>query len=231
MAIFNACTKDDTTLTEESVTQYVDEAIYSVQERSGTGRLGCFELVFPITLQLPDSTTVTVNSYEEMQTILHQYFTNNGSGGNQGGGHHGNHHGGQHGLDSAQIHVQLVFPISVINQDGEIITVANQQELHDLRATCEGSFDHHNPQGHCQNALSCFGIVFPVTIAFPDGTTAEATSREAMHDLIHQWREANPGVQGHPEMVFPITVQMTADSSLVTVNSRQELRDLKESCE
>jgi hypothetical protein len=49
--------------------------------------------------------------------------------------------------------------------------------------------------------------------------------------LIHSWRENNPGVTGRPQIVFPITVQMTADSTLVTVNSKEELHQLKEDCE
>ena len=220
-ALVYACHKSDDTATT-SASDAIDQELYAAQERGALGRFGCYELVFPVSIVLPDSSTVAVNSYEEIIDTLRAYFQENGTGGS-GHGHHG-HHGFRPSLS-------FVFPISVVSQDGEVITVNNEEELRALRAECEGSFGHHGPAGHCQQGLSCFEIVFPVTIEFPDSTTATAADRAALHTLIHDWRAANPGVQGRPHLVFPITVQMTADSSLVTVNSRDELRALKESCE
>jgi hypothetical protein len=212
MALVVACNKSDDTTTA-AVEDAVDQALYSAQERGGIGKYGCYELVFPVTITLPDSTTAAVNSYEEIKETLRAYYQANGTG-----GHHG------------RPHLAFVFPISVISQDGEVITVNNTAELLELRAACGGTFGHHGHQGHGQH-LSCFEIVFPVTVAFPDSTTATANSRQEFHQLVKEWRQNNPGVQGRPKMVFPITVLMTEDSTTVTVNSREELHDLKESCE
>lgn len=219
VAIVFACNKNDDVFatTEEAV----DQALYSAQERGGIGRLGCYELVFPVSIVLPDSSTVEVNSYEEIIDALRAYFLANGTG--PGNGHH---HGGGN-----RPHLSFVFPLSVVSTDGEVITVASDTELRALRAECAGSFGHHGPGGHCNNGLSCFEIVFPITIAFPDSTTATATDRQSLHLLIRTWRQENPGVTGRPQIVFPITVQMTEDSTQVTVNSREELRALKEGCE
>ncbi|MBL7827886.1 MAG: hypothetical protein JNJ57_14750 [Saprospiraceae bacterium] len=211
LSVIAACNKDNTA----SVDETIDEVLYNVQERGGMGRYGCYELVFPVTIQLPDSSTAEVNSYEELKQTLRNYFQNNGTG---------NHHG-------HRPNINFVYPISVVNEDGEIISVANQDELLELRRACAGTFGNHGPGGHGNHGLSCFEIVFPITIEFPDGTTAEATDRQSLHQLIREWRQNNPGVQGRPKMVFPITVKMTDDGSLVTVNSREELRELKENCE
>lgn len=212
LTIFVACDKSNDLSTEE----LVDQALYSAQERGGMGRFGCYELVFPVTIVLPDSTTAEVNSYEEMKQALRTYFQANG-----GGGHHGN-----------RPHISFQFPISVVSQDGEIITVNSQDELRALREECGGgTFGNHGPQGHGQHGLSCFEIVFPITVLFPDGTTAEAADRQALHLLIRTWRQNNPGATGRPQISFPITVKMDDDGSLVTVNSREELRQLKEDCE
>lgn len=144
-----------------------------------------------------------------MKQALRNYFQANGGGGQQG------HHGGP------RPHLGFVFPISVLSQDGEIITVNNVDELRALREECGGgTFGHHGHQGHGQHGLTCFEIVFPITIEFPDGTTAEAADRQALHQLIRTWKQNNPGVQGRPKMVFPITVKMDEDGSVVTVNSR-----------
>jgi hypothetical protein len=153
-----------------------------------------------------------------MKQTLRDYFQANGTPGQ--GGHHG-----------TRPRIQFVFPISVISQDGELITVEDETELRELRADCAGTFGNHGHHGHGQHGLSCFEIQFPITVAFPDSTTAEAANRQELHGLIHTWRQNNPGVQGRPEIVFPITVKMTEDGTLVTVNSREELRELKENCE
>lgn len=216
IAVLVACNKSTDVTTEE----LIDQALYSAQERGGMGRYGCYELVFPVSIVLPDSSTVEVNSYEEMKQTLRNYFQANG-----GGGHHG-HNGGP------RPHIGFVFPISVLSQDGEIITVNNEDELRALREECGGgTFGNHGPQGHGQHGLTCFEIVFPITLQFPDGTTAEAADRQALHQLIRTWKQNNPGVPGRPQITFPITVKMDDDGSLVTVNSREELRQLKEDCE
>ena len=209
-AIFFACNKSDQITEEEAL----DSALYSIQERGGMGRLGCFELVFPVTLFLPDGTTAEVGSYDEMKQTLRAFFATNG------------HIGG-----GDRPHLTFVFPISVVSQDGDLISVNSQDELLALRADCRGRFGDQGPQGHSRRWLSCFEIVFPITIEFPDGTIAQADDRQELHQLIRTWRHDNPGVPGRPKMVFPITVKMTEDGTLVTVDNRQELHDLKESCD
>ncbi len=215
IAIFFACNKSDSITVDEAV----DEVLYNAQERGGMGRFGCYELVFPVTIALPDNSTATVNSYDELKQTLRTYFETNGTPGN---GHH--HHG-------IRPRISFVFPISVISQDGDLITVDDQEGLLRLRADCAGTFGNHGPQGHGQHGLSCFSLVFPITIEFPDGTTAEAADRMAFHQLIRTWRQNNPGAQERPKIAFPLTVKMADDGSLVTVNSKEELRQLKQDCE
>ena len=209
ISIFVACNKTDTATIEDAV----DEALFSLQERGGMGRYGCYELVFPVSITLPDGTSVEVDSYDELKETVRTYFSGN---------------------DHPRAHrrlFQFVFPISVISQDGDLITVEDQEGLFRLRADCGGTFGNHDHHGHGQHGLSCFTLVFPITIEFPDGTTAEATDRMSLHQLLRTWRHNNPGVDGRPQIVFPLTVKMTDDGSLVTLENRDELKALKESCE
>lgn len=224
IAAFVACNKDNTT--SQTAQDYLDQTLFSIQERGGMGKYGCYELIFPVTINFPDSTTQEVNSYDEMLNAIRTWFQANGGGGTGGGHHH--HHGNP--LDSLP-HPTLAFPVSVLSPDGEIITVNNESELHDLKVACGGgTFGHHDHHGHCQNALSCFDIQFPITIQFPDSTTATVADQAALHTLLHDWKQNNPGASGHPEIVFPIQVVLKVDGSVVTVSSKQELHDLKESC-
>lgn len=207
-----ACNKSSDMTTDE----LVDEVLYNAQERGGMGRFGCYELIFPVTITLPDGTTADIDSYDDLKQTLRAYFEANGGG--------PRHHG-------QRPRISFVFPISVVSQDGEVITVNSEEEMRALRAECEGTFGNHGPQGHGQHGLTCFELVFPITIQFPDGTTATAADRQALHQLIRTWRQNNPGAAARPQIVFPITVQMDDDGSLVTLNSREELRQLKEDCE
>lgn len=213
-ALVFACNKsEDTATTTEDA---IDQELYATQERGGLGRLGCYELVFPVSFTLPDNSTVEVNSYEEIIDALRAYYQANGTG-----------HPGR----PFRPRMAFVFPISVVSQDGEVITVSTDDELRALRGACTGRFGQHGPRGHGQHGLSCFEIVFPVTIAFPDGTTGAAADRQSLHLLIRTWHHDHPGVPGRPQITFPLTVQMTEDGTTVTVNSRDELRALKEGCE
>jgi hypothetical protein len=210
LALFTACNKDNNT---EAVEEAVDEALYSIQERGGMGRYGCYELVFPLSITLPDNSTAEIESYDDFKQTLRTYFEANG------------------GKPKGRPQIQFVFPISVVSQDGEVIPVTTQEELLALRAECRGTFDKHGSRGHGDRGLACFELTFPVTILFPDGTTATAADRQNLHELIRTWRKDNPGVRKRPQLTFPITVKMKDDGTLVTVNSREELRQLKEDCE
>ena len=211
MAIVVACNKSDDITADEAV----DSALYNIQERGGLGRFGCFELVFPVTLSLPDGTTAEVDSYDEMTQSFRAFFAANG---HLGGGR--------------RPHPSFVFPVSVVSQDGELITLNNEDELRRLRTACDGGrFGQHDPRGHARRWLSCFEITFPVSIEFPDGTTAQANNREALHQIIRTWKQNNPGVDERPQVVFPMTVKLTEDGTLVTVENREELHRLKESCD
>lgn len=212
VALLFSCNKAD----ELTVDEAVDQALYSAQERGGMGRYGCYELVFPVTIELPDGTTVEVDSYDEVKQQLRAYFEANG--------------GGKRPRHGARPHVNFVFPIAVVSQDGEVIAVESADALRQLRAECAGTFGNHGPQGHGQHGLSCFEVVFPVTVEFPDGTTAEAADPQAIHQLMRTWRQANPSVPGRPKLAFPITVKMAADGNLVTLDSPEALRSLKADC-
>lgn len=211
-AFFFACTKSDELTVEEAV----DETLYSVQERGGMGRYGCYELVFPVGIVLPNGTTVEVDSYDAIKQQLRIWFEANSD--------RRRPHRGARPL------INFVFPISVVTENGDVLSVEDENALLRLRIECSGTFEQHGPRGHGRHGLSCFEIVFPITIEFPDGSTAIADSRQAMHQLLRTWQQNHPGEPVRPKMVFPINVKMSDDGAIVTVNSRDELRALKADC-
>ena len=209
MTIVIACNKSS----DVTVDDAVDSALYSIQERGGMGRFGCFELVFPVTVNLPDGTTAEVNSYDEMAQVFRAYYADS------------DHRG------AGRPYPSFEFPVSVISQDGELITLNNADEMRRLRLECANDrFGQHDIRGHSDRLLSCFEIVFPINIEFPDGSIVQANSRQELHQLIRTWHQDHPVVDSRPKVVFPITVKLTEDGTLVTVDNREELHDLKDSC-
>ncbi len=207
---FFACNKNDDALATEEA---IDQALYDVQERGGLGSYGCYELIFPVTIQLPNNVTAEVNSYEDIAQQLRSYFQANGRP--------------KRGIRPP---FSFVFPISVVNAKGEVIVVEDDEQLRRLRAECQGAFGHHGPNGYSRHGVACFEFIFPITIVFPNGTTAQADSKRAMHQLIQSWRRNNPTSAERPTLAFPLQVKLRRTGEIVTVNNADELAALKSSC-
>lgn len=205
---FIGCQKEETAADVEN---YVLQSMYEIEERSGTGMAGCYELVFPVTLQFPDSTNQEVNSYEEMKQAIRNWF---------------------HSTDvRPRPHFRpfLAFPFDVITEDGELITISNALELMDLRRACLNDVfgpDHH---GHLGKDRACFKPVFPFTLEFPDGSLTTVNTPRELQQALREWKHENPDSNERPEFVFPITVKLR-DGTEVVVNSAAELAALKEEC-
>ncbi len=203
-----SCSKE-TLSTSNGVFDFVDESLYTLQESGNIGNYGCYELVFPVSVEFPDATTVEVNDYDELRAEVQAWKEAN---------------------PDIEGRPSFVFPIEVISEEGEVITVNDSDELRALKIECGGGkFGKHGKKGHRFKCKPCFNLVFPVSIEYPDGTTAEAADRKELKTLIREWKQANPGSDERPTLVFPIDVVME-DGSIVTVNSIEELKELRESC-
>ena len=207
VGFFTSCEKEETAA---GVEDYVLQSMYEIEERSGTGMAGCYELVFPVTVQFPDSTTQEVADYDALKLAIREWFEANG------------------GRPRPHFRPHLVFPFDVITEEGEVITVTNLAELMELRRACAGAFgpNHH---GHFGKDRHCFKPVFPFTLEFPDGSLITPTTPQELRQALREWKLANPGVPGRPEFVFPITVQLR-DGTQVVVNNAEDLAALKEDC-
>ena len=82
-----------------------------------------------------------------------------------------------------------------------------------------------------KNRPHCFDLVFPVTIAFPDETTEVAADAQALRDILKNWKQNNPGPQtDRPAFDYPIDVVLKKTGDTVTINSKEELMELAETC-
>ena len=209
LVFLSSCNKEDV-LNSESVDDYVDEVIFRMEEGGNMGRFGCFELIFPITMVFPDGTESEISDYESLRSTIRDWKEAN---------------------PDASDKPTLAFPIEVLSEEGEVISVEDEAALRELARECGRSYfgGGRGHRGHGGRCGSCFDIIFPVTIQFPDGTTADAADRSELKDLARTWREANPDSEERPGLVFPIEVELE-DGTTQTINDEEELSALKESC-
>ncbi len=220
LGFLTSCQKDEGAVSTDN---FVNTAVQEIQSRSGAGIFGCYELVFPVSIQFADSTTATVNSYDELRQAIRAWFEANG------------------GHPHQSVRPTIVFPFDVMNQAGEIITVADEAQLQALHDLCtpnpggggpgHGGPGHGGPGNHGGNPTCdpCFTLVYPITVEFPDSTQVSVASLLEFGMALHTWKKNNPGIQGRPEIVFPITVTLK-DGTQVVVNSPEELKAIKDAC-
>ena len=213
-----SCSKDSSVTDEADASAYAEEAIYRTQESGNLGRLGCYELVFPVKVNFPDSTqSGELASYEDIKTAIKEWRLDN---------------------PRTKGRPSLAYPYDVINEDGEVITITSRDEEKALREACRKNLfgNHGGPfgggHGGGHHPKLCFKVEFPFSVMFPDSTIITLNSKEdrkTLHKAIRTYKEAHPGEKFRPELVFPVTVTLE-DGTSVTVNSKEELKALKDSC-
>lgn len=77
--------------------------------------------------------------------------------------------------------------------------------------------------------FGCYELVFPVTIIFSDGTTADVDSYETFKAAVKAWKINNPRVRTRPSLEFPYDI-INADGEFITVDDLAEQRELKMAC-
>ena len=208
IATFTACNKEDTISSTDDVENYVDGVLFDMQEQGNCGKFGCYEFVFPITISFPDGSSTEVSDYDSLREALKTYREANPDGERP----------------------TLGFPLEVMTEDGDMITVNSKEELHELRVQCRREFfKNHRPKGHRFRGMFCFKLDYPVSIELPDGTTVEAQDRLDLQYTLRRWRKDNPESEERPSLVFPLSVTME-DGTQVTVDSKEALKDIKDSC-
>lgn len=209
VAMLASCNKTDEA-SEAEVESFVEETVFRIQESCNMGRFGCYELVFPITLTYPDgSVSEDINSYEELAAAVKAWRQDN---------------------PRVRIRPVITLPFSVLNEEGELITLETREEVMRLRMECKRDFfENHGPMGHNGRGKFCFRLQYPISIEYPDGTVESYASRQELHMALRTWKKDNPGIDVRPALVFPLSVIME-DGTVVTVNSKEELKQLKEDC-
>ena len=207
LSLITSCSDSDE-LDLVSVEDYVDEAVFSMESAGKIGRHGCYDLVFPVTIDFPDSTSVSVDDYDALKEAIQTWKEAN---------------------PDAEAKPHLAFPFEVISEDGEIITIDDRGELRARRRACHRSFHDRPWRPGAGLRHACFDPVFPLTVEFPNGSLLEAANPQTLKNALRAWRRTVDNPQGRPMLVFPITVEYE-DGTQVEVASKEELKELKDQC-
>lgn len=115
--------------------------------------------------------------------------------------------------------VDVVYPFSVtLLEDDTVVIINNEAELDDLFEYCEYDFEDE-----------CFDFVYPLTVSFPDGSTATANDDDELETIFETWENNNPNAIQEPQLVFPVTI-IYEDGNTETVQTEAELEELFEDC-
>ena len=169
----------------------------------------CFDLVFPITFNMPDGSSVTIESDEESSwDEIKSWYESN---------------------PDSEEKPEMQFPV-VIFYDNDTYTLNSSDELRGAYSRCEPrrKRDEHKRNRHC------FSLVYPVIYTLPDGSTMEVTSDdEEGWSLLKNWYEENTGYEEiMPELNYPVDIVFETEEgeNAVTINSEEEMELAKRDC-
>lgn len=207
--LITSCDKDS----EEVVTteDYID---MEITDRDG-GVFGapygfnrCFRIQFPFTLNMPDGTQIQAQNQGQLHRQLREWKANNPGNTER---------------------PQPEFPFTVKFRDGTTMQINGPEDLEEIRNTCGELLKDHQirPRPH----RTCFRIVFPINIDFPDNEPPiEVNSASEFRQLLRDWRQNNEGSVDRPEIVYPITVKIKRTGEEVVINDVDELKALHRGC-
>ncbi|MGB0861477.1 MAG: hypothetical protein ACPGXZ_01090 [Saprospiraceae bacterium] len=108
------------------------------------------------------------------------------------------------------------YPIQITYDDGTVDILRNDNELWDAYDKCD---DWEN----------CFDYIYPITIVFPDNTTATANDEDAMETAIKNWYDANPNSTSEFTFSYPVQIKYE-DGTTKTINDDIELEAAYDDC-
>ena len=182
----------------------------------------CFELVFPVTITFEDNSTATVADQEDLKATVLAWKQNNTKTTDTGDERR---RGRGKGLRT-----EFVYPIQVLNQDGETIDIASSEELKAAKEACGGVRGSKAKKGkRGERADKCFSLVYPLTFSFSDGSTQTFEDAASRKEALKAFKEENGRDAEKPSLAYPITVEY-ADGTQAQADSSEALQELKEAC-
>ena len=174
--------------------------------------IDCVDIVYPISIENPDGDIIYVESEYYLNEYIDQYYQNCNSD------------------DCGDF--SLVYPLTVeyhseTNDQTQILTINSEEELQELLDEyCYNDGDEED------GFDTCGEIVYPVTVAAPNGDQFTGNSEEEIMTFIEEWSSNNCNTMECDtdfELVFPITMEFEdnqGDIIVMTIQSEVMLEEI-----
>ncbi|MFK7981055.1 MAG: Kazal-type serine protease inhibitor, partial [Saprospiraceae bacterium] len=205
------------------------------------------DLTFPTEIDLPDGTTITVNSEEELFEALENWFEEHGED-------YEDEWEDEDFEDDFEDCFTLVYPIQIQFPGGETISYANEEDLYtSIEAWYDANPESKNDplpiypfevlleDGTTQTVSNemeeealwetcygdidfdiCFELNFPITLVYPDSSTIDVNSEAELFTTIEAYYEANEDSAEDIDVQFPINITLT-DGTVQTIDNEEAL--------
>ena len=152
----------------------------------------CFDVEFPITINLSDSSVVTISNDEELYDGIEDYYE----------------------MDESDNLPEINFPINIIfyyeNENGveseDLVEIGDYEELEIYFEMCEDEEDFWF-------GFDCVDLVYPITIQSPEGENLSFEDENSLIDHIENWYGNNPDSDQEFELIFPISVEYFSETN------------------
>jgi hypothetical protein len=117
--------------------------------------------------------------------------------------------------------VFFVFPFDLINEDGDLVTVENYEDLLNALFSCNDYYVDTTQWDSGFEYIGCYQLTFPFDLELYDGTVVTVTDHMQYCDLLLQGNVAG--------FAFPLSL-IDENGDVIIVNSQEELDELLEEC-
>ena len=201
-----SCTKEEVNVVD--IDNYTADAMYELERDGNAGRHGCFEFIWPLTIDFPDQTSISFDDYSSISEGIKRWKTAN---------------------PDVEGRPQLSFPLEIMGPDGTVYTLDSKDELKKIVRRCARAYwNIKNLRGHFNT--ECYKVVLPVTIKFPSGRVVQFDTRVGLKSGLRAWKAEHPNAEEFPKLAFPVNVLIKETGNTVVIDSAADLVRLKETC-
>ena len=154
----------------------------------------CFELVYPVSYLMPDSTTIEISAdVKESWAEFKFWYDDNPD------------------FDQRPF---LQYPLEIIYRTEEGIEtqiIESENEMIVAKEECR-EVENEEDEGH-----ECYGYVYPITFILPDESTVEILGEDDVSGwgLIRRFYEENPSHEEEPDLQYPVEITVQGDMVFV----------------
>ena len=178
----------------------------------------CFDIEFPITINLSDGSVVTISNDEQLFEGIEDYYE----------------------MDESDNLPEINFPINIIfyyeNENGveyeDLVEIGDYDELEMYFEMCEDEEDINDDEEENWSEFNCLDLVYPITIESPEGENLSFENEDSLNNYIESWYNSNPNSNQEFELVFPLSIEYFSETTdqleTLIIYSEEELGEFIE---